>query len=189
MPTGDSGKRIVLVDRDGALIRECNYLSEPGQVELLPGVVEGMVLLREAGWGVVMVTNQSGIGRGFFSQERVDQVHRRLDQLLAAGGGSLAGIYCCPHRPDEGCRCRKPDTGLVERAAAELGFAPQEGWMIGDKECDIELGQGVGARTILVLTGYGQRTRKNPACRPDFVAGDFVEAARIVIGGSGGESR
>lgn len=183
------GERVVLADRDGTLIRECHYLSDPDQVELLPGVMEGMNLLRKAGWGVVMVTNQSGIGRGLFSRDRVEQVHRRLNQSLGEGGVSLRGIYICPHRPGEGCRCRKPGTGLVELAAAELGFAPQDCWMIGDKECDIELGQRVGALSILVTTGYGQRTLDNPECRPDFVAGDFAAAARIVTGGCSDRSQ
>ena len=188
--TNASGdERVVLTDRDGTLIRECHYLSDPDQVELLPGVMEGMNLLREAGWGVVMVTNQSGIGRGLFSRARLEQVHGRLNQFLGEGGVSLRGIYICPHLPEDGCQCRKPGTGLVERAAAELGFAPQDGWMIGDKECDIELGQRVGARSILVTTGYGQRTLDNGECRPDFVAGDFAAAARIIRGRSVSGSR
>ena len=171
LPRGS--QRCVFLDRDGTVIAEKHYLRDPAGVELLPGAAAGLRRLRDLGYRLVILTNQSGVGRGYFRQEDVDAVHARLGALLADEGVRLDGIYCCPHRPKDRCACRKPATGLVERACAELGLDPRTSIMIGDKASDIELGARCGMKTILVQTGYGA----GETCAPDAVAADLAAAA------------
>ena len=174
-------RRFVMLDRDGTLIYERHYLSDPDSVELLPGAAEALRALRELGLGLVVVTNQSGVGRGFFDAARLDEIHARMNALLVAHGVALDGIYVCPHVPADGCSCRKPGTALVARAAADLGFDPQEGFVIGDTAKDMQLGKRVGAATILVLTGYGEREREGAGSAADHVARDLLAAVPIVM--------
>src|SRR5262245_39345312 len=148
-------RRFVLLDRDGTINAERHYLSDPGQLELLPGVAAGLAEMQRLGLGLVVVTNQSGIARGYFSDARLAEIHNRMGALLHSAGVHLDGIYVCPHGPDDGCEGRKPLPGLVTHAAGELGFDPAQAFVIGDKPCDIELGREVGATTLLVRTGYG----------------------------------
>src|SRR5205814_2994218 len=124
-------------------------------VELLPGVVAGLRALRDLDLGLVVLTNQSGIGRGYFSGDQLDAVHARLCELLAQGGVTLDGIFICPHRPEDACACRKPAPGLADQAAAALGFDPRTTFVVGDKHCDIDLGRRLAATTFLVRTAYG----------------------------------
>jgi D-glycero-D-manno-heptose 1,7-bisphosphate phosphatase len=148
-------RRFVVLDRDGTVIVERHYLSDPDQVELIPGVAEALRQLHELDFGLVVLTNQSGVGRGLFNAQRVEEIHQRMRALLAAEGVQLDGVFFCPHAPEEGCRCRKPAPELIEQAAKQLGFDPRRSMVIGDKGCDIELGKRVGATTVLVRTGYG----------------------------------
>jgi D-glycero-D-manno-heptose 1,7-bisphosphate phosphatase len=173
-------RRFVVMDRDGTLIVERHYLSDLEQVELLPNVAEGLRQLSAMGLGLVVLTNQSAIGRGFFDEARLEQIHQRLRELLAAEGVQLDGIYFCPHLPDDHCECRKPRTGLMERAAKELGFDPAAAFVIGDKPCDVELGQRVGATTFLVRTGYG--AQHEGATSADYVVDGVAEAAQVIQG-------
>lgn len=173
-------RRFVVLDRDGTIIVERHYLSEPRQVELIPGVASGLRQLREIGLGLVVLTNQSAVGRGFFDQARLDLIHRRLRELLNAKGVCLEGIYVCPHRPEEDCLCRKPRPGLLELAAQELDFEPRACFVIGDNACDIELGRRVGATTLLVRTGYGAQVAAETTVTPDYVVGDVREAAQVI---------
>lgn len=170
----------VMLDRDGTLIAERHYLSDPTQVELLPGAVAGLQRLRQLGLGLVMVTNQSGVGRGYFSRARLDEVHQRLKDLLSEHEVFLDGVYVCPHVPEDDCACRKPRTGLVDAAVAELHFNPAAAFMIGDKPCDIELGRAVRARTFLVRTGYGAKHEADSSARPDYVVDNLLDAATII---------
>jgi D-glycero-D-manno-heptose 1,7-bisphosphate phosphatase len=172
--------RFAILDRDGTIIAERHYLSDPEQVELLPGASLGLRQLAQMGLGLVVVTNQSGIGRGFFDRDRLEQIHQRMQDLLAAEGVDLDGIYFCPHIPADACQCRKPRAGLVERAARDLGFDPKESFAIGDKPCDIELGQRVGATTFLVRTGYGAQVAAGNEAQPDYVVDDLSEAQKII---------
>lgn len=170
-------RRFVLLDRDGTIIVERDHLSSPEQVELLPGAAEGLRLLRQLGFGLIVVSNQSAIGRGLLDEARLDAIHRRLRELLKAEDVVLDAIYVCPHRPDAGCSCRKPETGLVQRAAREYDFDPTESFVIGDKQCDIELGRRVGAATILVRTGHGATEELLREVKPDYVEDDLRAAA------------
>jgi D-glycero-D-manno-heptose 1,7-bisphosphate phosphatase len=174
-------RRFAVLDRDGTIIVEREYLSSPDQVELLPGATAGMRKMREMGLGLVIVTNQSAVGRGYFDLARLDEIHDRMKELLAAEGVAVDGIYVCPHTPADGCHCRKPRPGLLLRAAQELGFDIRDCFVIGDKPCDIELGQAVGATTLLVRTGYGAEHEAAGTVAPDFVV-DNLEGAAEVIG-------
>jgi D-glycero-D-manno-heptose 1,7-bisphosphate phosphatase len=173
-------RRFVLLDRDGTLNVEKEYLSSVEGLELLPNTVAGLAAIRRLGLGLVVLTNQSGIGRGYFAAETVAAIHRALEAALATGGVKLDGIYVCPHAPDAGCPCRKPAPGLAEQAARELGFRLEDSFVIGDKPADIELGRRAGATTILVRTGYGRSSEAQAGA--DFVADDLVDAARIIAG-------
>jgi D-glycero-D-manno-heptose 1,7-bisphosphate phosphatase len=173
-------RRFVLLDRDGTVMVEQNYLADAALVELLPGAAEGLRNLAAVGFGLVVVTNQSGIGRGYFDWPTLDAIHTRMEALLGAEGVRLDGIYVCPHTPEDMCECRKPRRGLVDQAAARLGFDPAESVVIGDKACDIELGSRIGARTILLRTGYGAETEASRAASPDCVVDGLAEAARVI---------
>ncbi|GAB7080567.1 D-glycero-alpha-D-manno-heptose-1,7-bisphosphate 7-phosphatase [Megalodesulfovibrio paquesii] len=195
----------VFLDRDGVLIVDKHYLHAPDEVELLPGVAAGLRLLRDAGYELIVVSNQSGVGRGYFRCEDVDAVHRRLRELLAAEGVRLEHFYYCPHAPaaagEQGCDCRKPAPGLIHQAMRELGPRLNQGpghtpgqsrghsreltlegaCMIGDKRSDVALGQAVGIRTVLLTTGHGARELQRPGAEPDHVAPDLEAAARWLL--------
>jgi len=171
-------RRFVLLDRDGTINRERHYLSDPDQLELCPNAGPGLRRMLELGLGLIVVTNQSGIARGYFNEARLREIHERLRQMLRIEGVLLHGIYACPHAPDEACPCRKPGTALAERAAADFGFDLSECFMIGDKACDIELGQAVNASTLLVRTGYGSKSEADTTAQ--HVVDDLLEASRVI---------
>ncbi len=173
-------RRFAVLDRDGTIIRERVYLADPEQVELLPGAAVGMRTLAELGLGLIVVTNQSGLARGYFDTACLESIHHRMSEMLAAEGVSLDGIYVCPHLPDDGCACRKPSTGLLLRAAAEHRFAPAECFIMGDKACDVELGRAADATTFLVRTGYGVELAAAGYALADYTVDDLSQAARVV---------
>ena len=168
--------RAALLDRDGTVIADCGYLADPEGVEILPGAAEGLARMRSFGLGLAVLTNQSGIGRGYFDAARLGAIHVRMEELLEARGVRLDGIYYCPCHPDRGCACRKPRTGLVSEASAELGFDPSRSFVIGDKGSDIQMGRAVLARTFLVRSGAtidGEAAQE----RPDYVVETLLDAA------------
>jgi histidinol-phosphate phosphatase family protein len=164
---------LLLLDRDGTLIEERHYLADPAGVTLLPGVVDGLRELVERGYELAVVTNQSGIGRGRFGETELAAVHAELQRQLAAAGLAVRGIWHCPHAPADACTCRKPEPGLLTAALAQLGYAPSQCVVVGDKVCDIELGRRSGVRTVLVRTGYGIGTERDGLCAPDLVVDDL----------------
>jgi D-glycero-alpha-D-manno-heptose 1-phosphate guanylyltransferase len=174
-------QRFVLLDRDGTINVERHYLSDPEQFELLPGALEGLKRLHSAGLGLVVVSNQSAVGRGYLDQDRLEAIHQRMKELLEKEGIILKGVYICPHQPDDQCACRKPGIGLGRRAAAELGFDPKHSFVIGDKETDIVFGKHLGARTLLVLTGYGKEVERRGQHGADYIVDDLSEAASVII--------
>lgn len=176
-------KPAIFLDRDGTLIEERHYLSEPSQIALFPGAVEALGQLARAGYALVIVTNQSGIGRGLFTEDQLRDVHRHLTETLAVSGIRLDGIYHCPHAPADPCDCRKPEPGLVHRACADLDLDPARSFLIGDKPADVALGVRVGARPILVRTGYGETSINDPAVAASsaHIARDLADAARHVL--------
>ncbi len=142
----------VFVDRDGTLNDDPGYLKHPDKLVLFPGVVEAVARLKNAGSRIVVVSNQSGVGRKYLTIAEVRAIHNKLEKLLAEGGGGVDGIFFCPHHPDEGCDCRKPKPGLVRQAAETLGVQVSRSYMVGDKLCDLELARAVGAVGVLVAT-------------------------------------
>jgi len=139
----------VFLDRDGTVIEDVGYPSDPGSVRLIAGAAEGIRRLRESGLAAVIVSNQSGVGRGLFTMADLERVHERTSELLAEAGAQLDGAYYCPHAPDDGCECRKPATGLIDRARRELRLSLDGCVLIGDKPSDIEAGTASGCSTIL----------------------------------------
>jgi D-glycero-D-manno-heptose 1,7-bisphosphate phosphatase len=172
-------KRFALLDRDGTLIKEKNYLRDPDQLELIPGSGAALKRLLDGGWGICLVTNQSGIARGYFDLEQLQRVHRRLADELAVFDVELDGIYICPHSPEDECHCRKPSPGMIDQAVAVHGFDPRQAWVIGDKEVDIGLGHAVGAKSILVRTGYGKTYESQTMA--DNVADDVSGAVDLIL--------
>lgn len=178
-------KRFVFLDRDGTLIVERNYLADPAGVELVSGAAEALRRLREAGFGIAVITNQSGIARRYLDADRLNAIHDRIRELLAAGGASLDAFYVCPHHPDDGCACRKPQTALIDRAAGEHEIDRNGSFIIGDKESDIDCGKNARLTTILVRTGYGASLESTVGQRADFVARDLVEAVEWILRSDG----
>lgn len=170
----------VILDRDGTVIFERNYLSNPEQVELIPGAAAGLKALSELGLGLIVITNQSGIGRGYFDEVRLDEIHERMCQLLNAEGVLLTAILHCPHRPEDDCKCRKPKPGLVWQAAEKYAFEPRHCFVIGDKPCDIDMGKAIDATTILVRTGYGKEFATHPEMNCNFIVDDILQAADVI---------
>jgi len=171
-------RRFIVLDRDGTIIEECEYLSEPEQIALLPGVGAALRELREMGFGLVVITNQSSVGRGFFDQVQLEGIHKHLRELLEKEGVHLDGLYVCPHKPDDDCACRKPKLGLLQKAAEDLGFSLESSIIIGDKASDIEMGRTAGALTFLVRTGYGAQVENEAAA--DFVVDDLAAATASI---------
>jgi D-glycero-D-manno-heptose 1,7-bisphosphate phosphatase len=179
--------KAVLLDRDGTLIRDHPYLADPGLVELERGALAALQRLRQAGYLLVVATNQSGIGRGLYGEREFAAVQARVAELLAAGGVALAGVYHCPHHPTDArgalrvrCDCRKPAPGMLERAVRELGLARERCVMVGDSLSDVGAGRAAGMATVLVRTGQGARLAAHPwpaAGGPDYVADDLLDAA------------
>ncbi len=169
----------VLLDRDGTINDDVNYLSDPDDLVFLPGAVAGLRKMAAMDLPLIVVTNQSGIARGYFTEADLTAVHVRLTQMLAAEGLVLAGIYHCPHEPEDGCGCRKPLPGMVESARRDIDFDPARSFMIGDKKADVDLGKAVGATRILVSTGYGAGQRAQGAQADAFV--DSLDDAAAFI--------
>jgi D-glycero-D-manno-heptose 1,7-bisphosphate phosphatase len=150
--------RNVLIDRDGTIIVEKHYLHDPEQVELVPGAADALARLKQAGIRLFVVTNQSGIGRGFYAEKDFLAVQERLADLLAQHGVAFDGVSFCPHAPDECCPCRKPEPGMWEELCSRHGLEARETVMVGDNASDVAFGLACGlAESILVLTGHGRR--------------------------------
>ncbi|MCO6511418.1 MAG: HAD family hydrolase [Aridibacter famidurans] len=174
-------KKAIFLDRDGTLIEEVDFLSTVEETKLFPFTTEALLLLKEAGFELVVVTNQSGIGRGFFDAKAVNAIHEKIRLALKAAGIEFASFHFCPHLPDAGCECRKPNTGMIRQAMEVNSYDMGLSWTIGDKELDLGLGINAGTRTVLVRTGYGSTTEKSLELQPDFVADDLLNAARRIV--------
>lgn len=180
--TAGPGRSALFVDRDGTLIVEKHHLGDPDQVELLPGVAESLRIVRAAGHPVVVVSNQAGVGRGLYSLTRAHQVMARLRALLRREGVELDAIRFCPHAPEAGCDCRKPEPRLLREAGEDLRLSLVASAMVGDKWIDVEAGHAVRGAGVLVRTGHGAEeltTLRAEGSRPaDRVCADLPEAVR-----------
>ncbi|MDH4101057.1 MAG: HAD family hydrolase [Nitrospirota bacterium] len=171
-------KKALFLDRDGTLIVDRDYLGDPDGVELLPGVGAALYRAMETGFLLVVVSNQSGVGRGYFPESAIAGVNGRMAEYLAKDGVRIDGYYHCPHRPDEGCRCRKPEPGMVEDAVRDMGIDASVSFVIGDKSSDVVLARRTGAKGILV-TGTGKQDQD--ITEADHVAETLAEAVEWAI--------
>jgi D-glycero-D-manno-heptose 1,7-bisphosphate phosphatase len=166
----------VFIDRDGTIIHDADYCSDPQQVKLFPRIAEALKRLKSHGLKLIIITNQSGIGRGFFSLEQYRAVEAEI--LRQLGNDLVDATYFCPHNPDDGCNCRKPESGMILQAAREHRVDLRRSFLIGDKESDAECGQNADVRTIRVRTGLDRETIDSVA---DWVAEDLPEAVEIIL--------
>ncbi|HEV8585044.1 MAG TPA: HAD family hydrolase [Methylomirabilota bacterium] len=184
----------VFIDRDGTLTEEVGYVNHPSRLRLLPRSAEAIRRLNVSGVAAVVVTNQAGVARGYFSEDVLHATHEALHAQLKDAGAHLDGLYFCPHHPTEGqppyraaCGCRKPAAGLLTRAAEELDLDLAASAMVGDRSSDLVCAGTVGARGVLVLTGYGrgewEYQRANFTATPDHVADDLLDAVEWVLAG------
>jgi len=183
--------RAVFLDRDGTINVEKDYLSRVEDFVFIPGAPQAIRALKEAGFLVIVVTNQSGVARGYYGAAEVERLHNHIQTTLAGYGTTIDAYYYCPHHPLEGvgqyrvdCDCRKGRPGMLLRAAREHDIDLTRSYMIGDKAADAEAGQAAGCTPILVLTGYGSETQRNPLCASIPFFADLKEAAQAILLGS-----
>ncbi len=175
-------KKAVFLDRDGTISHEVGYIDRIDKFSLYPFTPEALRIFKDLGYLLIVVTNQSGIARGFFTEELLKKVHEKMLNDLEREGVSIDAVFYCPHHPSVNgrCRCRKPETGMIDEAAERFGIDTKRSIVIGDKWSDVELGKRVGAFTIQVLTGYGRgeflrgEVKKNP---PHMLAKNLLHAA------------
>ncbi len=176
--------RYIFLDRDGTInVEKPNYIQRWSEFRFLPGALEALRLLKENGFKVFVVTNQSCIARNIVDEETVRDIHRRMVEEVEKSGGGIDGVCHCPHAPEVSeCECRKPKPGLYLRIAREFGFDPSDAWAVGDDARDLKPVRGLGGGTVLVKTGKSASYEKGMwDIEPDFVADDILAAARLVI--------
>ena len=171
-------KPAVFVDRDGTLIEEVNFLSRVEDLRLFPYTHESIKKLKDAGYLVIVVTNQSGIGRNVFDEEAMHEIHKEIQSRL---DGMIDAFYFCPHLPCDGCTCRKPGLGMIESAMRDFEIDLPNSWMVGDKKIDVETGRNAGMRSALVMTGYGRSHSKQLDFTPEVLAEDLLAAVRAAL--------
>jgi D-glycero-D-manno-heptose 1,7-bisphosphate phosphatase len=186
-------RRAVFMDRDGTISEEVGYVNHPSRYRVFPYSARAVRLLNEADWLAILVTNQAGVARGYFTEEMIGEVHDVLKQEMERGGARLDAIYYCAHHPSVGeppyridCDCRKPKPGLIQRAAADFGIDLAQSWMIGDRYGDIEMARNAGVRSAFLMSGYGrgewEYQRASWQHEPDMVAEDLLEAVQRITG-------
>lgn len=179
--------RAIFMDRDGTVSEEIGYMYDAGLYKPFSYAGPAIRRINDSGMKAVLITNQSGIGRGYFEEAMVHKVHDALRAELARHGARLDAVYFCPHHPEAGCDCRKPQPGMLRQAEKELNIDLKSSYVVGDKYIDIELAHSVGAKSILVLTGYGREERercKTSSHQPNFVAENLVEAVDAILTGA-----
>ena len=168
----------VFLDRDGTLIEEVNYLSRVEDLRLFPFTANAVRLLKESGFLVIVVTNQSGIGRGIYTEQAMHAIHEKIQSELS---GAIDAFYFCPHLPCDGCNCRKPSIGMIESAMADFDIDLENSWMVGDKKIDVEVGKNANMQTALVLTGYGAQHQVTLEYIPKIVSDDLGDVAVSIV--------
>lgn len=172
-------KKAAFIDRDGTLIEEVNFLSRVDDLRLFDYTADAVSRLRSDGFNIFVVTNQSGIGRDLYTVDDMNSIHAAMQERL---GGVIDGFYFCPHLPDAGCRCRKPNLGMIESACAEFEIDLGNSWMIGDKKLDVETGFNAGISTAMVMTGYGSGDLADLERSPDVIGDTLLDAVRKIVG-------
>ena len=180
----------VFLDRDGTLLEEAGYLDRLERLVFFPFAIDAVRLLNRAGFAVVIITNQSGVGRGMYEESFVLQAHEEIDRRVMLGGARIDGYYYCPHHPAAeieryraDCDCRKPAPGMLRHAASELSLDLPRSFTVGDKWTDVQVGEAAGARGILVRTGYGRSSERTPRAglTPAAIADDVIAAAAWIL--------
>lgn len=178
--------RAIFMDRDGTVSEEIGYMYHAGLYKTFPWAGPAIHRINKSGMKAVLITNQSGIARGYFEESMVHEVHDVLRKDLARHDAKLDAIYFCPHVPDSGCDCRKPNPGMLLRAQKELDIDLKTSYVIGDKQIDVEAAYAAGAKSVLVLTGYGREEReryKASERQPHLVAENLMEAVESILAG------
>ena len=184
--------KAIFIDRDGTLNEDVGYISDPKEFRLFDFAPEAVRLINNSGFLVIVLTNQSGIARGFLTEEILGRLHDKMESELASRGARIDRIYFCPHHPEIGeppykvdCDCRKPKSGLILQAATEMDVNLKKSYVVGDRYRDMEMGQAVGATGVLVLTGFGREEALTPPAnrlqQPEHVAENLVEAVRWIL--------
>ncbi|MBZ5662445.1 MAG: HAD family hydrolase [Acidobacteriia bacterium] len=190
MPEKNLLRRAVFLDRDGTICEEMGYVNHIDRLKIFPYAAESIRRLNEAQIPVVVITNQSGISRNIFPETLVHQIHKKMIAELASGGAWIDAIYYCPHRKEDACDCRKPNPGLLNRAAREHGLDLPGSWVVGDRYADVEMAHRAGGRGILVMTGYGKGEyelhRQKWPRQPDVLADTLRDAVRLIVNDAGG---
>ncbi len=182
----------LFMDRDGTISEEVGYVNHPSRFRLFPYTAEAIKLLNENNWLAIVVTNQAGVARGYFSEDVIIQIHDQVQRDLQKASARLDAIYYCAHHPSVGeppyrldCDCRKPRTGLIDRAAADFAIDLERSWMVGDRYGDIELARNAGLHSAFVLSGYGrgewEYQRASWQIEPELVAEDLLEAVKTIV--------
>lgn len=174
-------KKAIFLDRDGTICEDHGYLSDPKDLRIFPFTSEALRLISENNFLVILVTNQSGIARGYFTEDDFERVNQKILEDLSNDGASIDGIYYCPHAPSDKCHCRKPLSKMIERACRDFNIAVEKSWMIGDKAIDVETGINGGAKSALVLTGYGKEEVDKCKDKADIVADDLLDAVKKIL--------
>lgn len=181
---GPDRRPVVFLDRDGVINRnrDGDYVRTPDDFEFLPGALEAVAALNRAGWTVVIVSNQAGVGSGLVSPENLERINDKMLSAISEAGGEIASVRYCTHRKDEGCDCRKPGTGLFTQACRELGLPLDGSYFVGDAESDLLAGRRAGCATVIVLTGRASASDvESWASKPDFVANDLPSAVEWIL--------
>src|SRR5215218_9143379 len=171
-------KKAAFLDRDGTLIEEVNFLSNVDDLRVFPFTFDAVKLLKDAGFLVIVVTNQSGIGRKIYDEAAMNAIH---DEMQSQLDGMVDAFYFCPHLPCDMCTCRKPNLGMLESAVKDFSVELADSWMIGDKKIDVETGQNAGMRTALVMTGYGRSHAPQLVSKPDVLAETLLDAVQEAL--------
>jgi D-glycero-D-manno-heptose 1,7-bisphosphate phosphatase len=182
----------LFMDRDGTISEEVGYVNHPARFRLFPYTAAAIKLLNENGWLAIVVTNQAGVARGYFSEDVIIQIHEQMQRDLQNASAKLDAIYYCAHHPSVGeppyrldCDCRKPRTGLIDRAAADFQIDLARSWMVGDRYGDVELARNAGLHSAFVLSGYGRGEwefqRGSWQIEPELVADDLLEAVKTIV--------
>ena len=188
-------RRAVFIDRDGTISEEVGYINHVSRFRLFPYAASAIKHLNENGWLAIVITNQAGVARGYFSEDTIHAVHKAMTNELKRNGAQLDAIYYCAHHPSVGeppyrldCDCRKPKPGLISRAVKDFGINLEESWMVGDRYSDVELARNAGINSMFVMSGYGrgewEHQRPNWTEQPDLVAEDLLGAVRLIVSGS-----
>ena len=173
-------KRFVILDRDGTIIKHKHHLTNINEVKLIPNVAKAIKKLNSLGLGTIIVTNQSVVGRSEISLSDLELIHKKILHLLSAEGAFIDAIYFCPHKPEDNCSCSKPKFGLINDAIKDHNFDPKLCFVVGDNKTDIELGENLGATTILVKTGYGAKVAREKLITPNIVVNNLYSAVSFI---------